>query len=91
MCDHETFESAVEVTRLTAVEGGPVTGFSAAVRVRCTGCGEPFMWVGVPVGASPRQPMSSRDGREMRAPLRPMSSEPGFGEDGPAVSLRVAP
>lgn len=91
-CPHEEFQALVEVARLTKVEGGPVTGFSADVRVFCADCSEPFVWVGVPFGLSPRAPAVSLDGRELRAPLRPASAPPGFGESGPEFRvIRVRP
>lgn len=89
-CPHEDFEAVVSVTRLTDAEGGPVTGFSAEVTVQCAaeGCAEPFVFVGAPTGYSPRQPMTSFDGRTLRAPIRPANAPEGWGERGPAVGLR---
>jgi len=66
-CPHEDFAAVVEVNRLTKVEGGPVTGYSAEITVRCADCDEPFRWIGCPAGLSPRQPMVSPDEATLRA------------------------
>lgn len=86
-CQHEAFEATVEVNRLMKASDGPVTGYSASVTIWCADCREPFQWIGVPIGLSPRSPAVSLDGRELRAPLRPASARPGFGEDGPSFHL----
>lgn len=88
-CEHPEVEAFVDVVRLTETDDGPVTAFSASVRVYCGSCAEPFVWTGAPVGLSPRQPMTSVDGQELRAPLRPRSAPEGFGETGPGFSVRV--
>jgi hypothetical protein len=86
-CAHETVEASVEFTRLTLVEDGPVVGYQSSIHVACKGCKEPFEWIGLPVGLSPRLPMVSVDGLELRAPLRPVSSPPGFGEAGAGFTV----
>ena len=64
--------------------------FSADVIVECTACSERFVFVGsLDVGVSPREPMVSADRRELRAPIRPASAPPGWGEGGASVTLRV--
>lgn len=88
-CPHGTFEAIVAVNRITAVEGGPATSFNADIRVECADCGEPFRWVGVPAGMSPAQPMVSVDETELRAPLRPASSDPDFGLGIPGFAVQV--
>ena len=90
-CPHENFEAAVEVSRITRDEGGPVVAYSAAVTVRCAApsCGETFRWVGVPAGLSPGHPTVSVDGRELRAPLRPASADPDFGLGIPGFAVRM--
>ena len=86
-CDHENFVADVAVNRLTTDEGGPVTGYSADVRVRCLDCDEPFVFIGVPVGCTPRFPAASLTGDELRAPIRPASAPAGWGEDGPGMVM----
>ena len=56
----------------------------------CVDCDEPFRWIGVPIGLSPRQPMVSVDETELRAPLRPASSDPDFGLGLPGFAVRMA-
>lgn len=87
-CVHLVFEADVVVNRLTAGDPtGPASAFHAEVRVRCADCSEPFQWIGLPIGLSPREATVDVSGRELRAPLRPVSSPPGFGEDGPAFHV----
>lgn len=79
-CPHEDFSATVEINRLTETEGAAVPdAYSAAVRVVCAQCGEPFRWIGVEAGLMPGRPMCSVDETELRAPLRPASSDPDFG------------
>jgi hypothetical protein len=78
-CPHEDFNVYTEINRLADVEGGPVTAFAADIRIDCANCGEPFRWIGVPAGLSPGHPMVSVDETELRAPIRPASSDPDFG------------
>ena len=75
-CEHLEFEARVEVGRLTEGEGGKVTSFSADVRITCTDCGKPFLFVGVPFGLSPNQPTVSVDGQELRCPIIPQGTTP---------------
>jgi hypothetical protein len=88
-CEHPDFAAFVEVARITGQEDGPVIGYSGTVRVDCAVCGEPMQWLGAPVGLSPRQPMTSVDGLELRAPLRPRSAPAGWGEDGPGFHVTI--
>jgi len=72
-CDHLQFESACLVNRLTDEEGGPPTGYTIDVLVRCADCGEPFTFLG-PVGVSTSEPRVSADGLELRAPITPRAA-----------------
>jgi hypothetical protein len=89
-CEHEEFAVFASVGRITDGDGGPVAGFTAEVRVSCDRCREPFRWVGAPAGLSPRQPMVSVDELELRAPIRPASSDPDFGLGIPGFAIRMA-
>ena len=73
-CPHQRFESSVEVSRLSAQEGGPIDRYAADIRISCADCAEQFIFPGVPGGLSPYQPMVSADRTELRAPIRPSSS-----------------
>jgi len=89
-CPHENFAADVEVNRLAGKDGAEITGYAADIRVWCADCDERFRWIGVPAGLSPREPMVSVDETELRAPLRPASSDPDFGLGIPgfAVTMR---
>lgn len=71
-CKHENFKVECNVSRLTEVEGGPVTGYTTDITIHCADCFKPFQWVGVPLGYSPNQPMVNFDATELRAPIKPV-------------------
>ena len=87
-CPHENFAANVEVIRLTNGENGPVHAYSADITVRCADCDEPFRWIGVQAGLRPDRPMCSVDETELRAPLRPASSDPDFGLGIPGFAVQ---
>ena len=74
-CQHLNFRCDASIGRLSAVEGGPVTGYCAYVRVKCIDCGVPFRWVGIAAGNHYAEPRVSIDGIELRAPLEPATHE----------------
>jgi hypothetical protein len=83
-CPHPDFIATVEVGRIAAddehaSDDDPAQAFTADVRVHCASCDEPFRWTGLEVGMSFDHPMVSIDGLELRAPLRPASSDDDFG------------
>lgn len=79
-CPHDDFEAYISVAKVTASETDTTAvGYHADIKVNCADCGEQFRWTGVPAGSSPGQPMCSVDETELRAPLRPASSDPDFG------------
>lgn len=86
-CPHENFVAVVKVNRLTA-DNGPVEGYTADIRVNCADCGEPFRWIGPRAGLSANRPTMSVDETELRAPLRPASTDPDFGL-GPGFAIQV--
>ena len=91
-CPHENFGAAVDITRLTEAEGDTAPGaYSAAIRAWCEDCGEPFRWIGLQAGMHPGRPMVSVDETEMRAPLRPASSDPDFGLGIPGFAVTWEP
>jgi hypothetical protein len=89
-CPHENFAASVEINRLTGEGGGEPGAYSADIRASCADCGEPFRWIGLQAGLMPSRPMVSADETELRAPLRPASSDPDFGLGIPgfAVTMR---
>ncbi|MFI8535391.1 hypothetical protein ACIGMX_34740 [Streptomyces aquilus] len=87
-CPHENFDAYVEVNRLAASDDDPtIVGYAADIKVNCRDCDEPFRWIGVPAGLSPRQPMCSVDETELHAPLRPASADPDFGMGLPGFAI----
>jgi hypothetical protein len=83
-CQHENFHADVKVGRILKADNDKEpSGYMADIRVRCTQCNTPFVFVGVEAGLLFTKPMASPDGQELRAPLRPKNSEilpalPGF-------------
>lgn len=90
-CPHEDFSASVEVDRLTSEDGGPITAYSADIRVSCAQCGEQFRFIGVPAGMRPDRPMVSVDEAELHAPIRPASADPDFGLGIPGFAIRMRP
>jgi hypothetical protein len=88
-CPHEGFDAVVEVNRLTSEPDGPVTAYSADIRIGCAQCGEPFRWTGVQAGLMPDRPMVSVDETQLRAPIRPASADPDFGLGIPGFAVRL--
>lgn len=93
-CAHEDFAAFVEVARIAASDDDPtIVGFAAEVRIHCVQCDEPFRFIGVPAGMLPNRPTCSVDEAELRAPIRPASSDSDFGLGIPgfAVTYREGP
>lgn len=69
----------------------PATGFQLDLRVWCTDCGEPFVFVGdrLPVGMSPAYPTVTPAGTELSAPLRPLLYPEWWGRDRPGWGVRA--
>lgn len=70
-CQHKQFCASVEVGRLSKNENGPITGYTADVRIKCAECGLPFRFIGIECGSSPFAPKVSVDATELRAPIEP--------------------
>ena len=70
-CEHMNFKASVNVGRLSHDDGGPVTGYTADVRVNCAKCGMAFRFIGLPAGNHFAEPRVSMDGTELRAPIEP--------------------
>jgi hypothetical protein len=87
-CPHEDFMAQVNVARLTN-DAGTVQAYTAEITVNCAHCDEPFRWIGAPAGLSPHHPAVSIDETELRAPLRPASSDPDFGLGLPGFAIQV--
>lgn len=70
-CPHMNFVADVRVGRLSDIEGGPITGYTAGVRVKCADCNLPFRFRGLAAGSHYAEPRVSADATELRAPLEP--------------------
>ena len=92
-CPHLDFLAEVDVTRLqdTSGEDGVTIAYTTSITVICSECGEPFVWMGLPMGDLAGEPAVSVDGRELRAPIRPASAAGGYGLERPGFYLRGQP
>lgn len=68
MCDHKRgpFRSGVTVFYLADIDR-----FMADIRIICDACGEPFRFMGVPLGLNKGGVAMSVDGLELRAAIVP--------------------
>lgn len=66
----------VGVHRLSDVEGGPITGYSAEIRIHCARCSEPFEFQGVEPGVDTQGARCSIDGQELRIAITPRGVKP---------------
>lgn len=88
-CPHMNFDVHAIVNRLSKTEGGPINAYSADIRIACHECGEPFRFIGAPAGLQANRPCVSVDETELRAPIRPASSDPDFGLGIPGFAIRM--
>ncbi len=70
-CEHLNFRCEAKVFRLTDGDDGPVTGYSADIRIKCAGCGLPFRFRGLAAGSHHAEPRVSANALELRAPIEP--------------------
>ncbi len=70
-CEHMNFKTTCKVIRLTDVEGGPVTGYTAEIRIFCADCRMPFQFLGTDIGYSDQIPKTNFAGSELRIPIKP--------------------
>lgn len=71
-CKHENFEAQVDVNRLQHKEGDDSKlRFTADVRIRCTECGVPMRFIGLPAGLDLNGASVSADGCEGRFAIAP--------------------
>ena len=86
-CEHNSFAAHVDVHRLSHVDGGPITGYSAEIHIKCVECGLPFRFLGLPFGSHHAEPRLSADSTELRAPIEPAYAPELLGH--PIVSGRA--
>ena len=65
-CDHKETEATVEVTCLE--DSGK---WAADLKLKCSKCGVPFRFIGVPGGLSFSHPTITIDGQELCMPIEP--------------------
>jgi hypothetical protein len=75
-CPHKNFSANVNVNRLTKTEGGPVTGYTAEITVKCDQCGKPFQFLGLEPGLDTQGARVSLDGLEAVLALTPEGEKP---------------
>lgn len=86
-CQHDDFRCDAAIGRLSQAEGGPITGYTADIKVTCAQCGLPFRFVGLAAGNHYAEPRVSIDGTELRAPIEPATHE----RFAPAASYSMPP
>lgn len=72
-CDHPRHKVETRVAHLTDTEGGPVTGHTVDIKIRCDVCGIYYRFLGLPIGYMPGRPTVNVDGTELRAAIEPAS------------------
>lgn len=78
MCEHKNFVANVNVHRLVSENKTTVVGINADITIKCSDCGQPFEFIGVPAGLSPFHPMVSADSTELRAPIKAATGQLAF-------------
>lgn len=97
LCRHVDQQVWAGVARITDVEPTelqpmpPTVGYQMDIRVWCSDCGEPFVFVGdqLPVGMSPAHPTVDVEGTTLSAPLRPIQYPEWWGLDRTGYQVRV--
>lgn len=88
-CQHPDFNAVVDVNRLSDVEGGPITGMTADLRIACSMCGQRMQFVGpMTVGLLGNQPTVDLMHQELRVPLT-YEGAPEPWNQGPGFTVRV--
>lgn len=77
-CEHKDFAAEVDVHRLE--DSGR---FQADVRIKCTECGLPFRFIGLPAGLDLNGAAVSPDGTEARLAIGPKGEVMNALEGGP--------
>ena len=73
-CKHLNFVTEATISRITeSGDDDTVVGYSADIKINCADCGQAFVFLGMPFGYSPVQPMCSPDRLEARLPLADQS------------------
>lgn len=70
-CEHKNFYADVKVNRIAIDEGGPIERFNADLRIKCTDCGKPFVFIGLGHGVNLDGAACSLDGQEACLAIAP--------------------
>ena len=66
-CEHKNFEANVEINRMV-----DIGKFEANIRIKCTDCGLPFQFIGLPGGLNLEGATTSVDRTEARLAIVPL-------------------
>lgn len=77
-CEHLNFQALVQTHRLRETDDGPITAYSADVRISCSDCGRPFQFLGLPTGIDTQGSCVSVDGLEARLAICPEGEQPSM-------------
>src|SRR5579859_7428730 len=78
-CTHHNFIADAEVARIP--DGPSGLEFMISIKVKCSDCGKPFEWKGLPAGIPRNNPTVSLNRLELRAPIIPhVPAKPTFTE-----------
>ena len=76
-CKHDSFDVHAMVNRIEDIKR-----FHMDIRVKCADCGNPFRFIGLPMGLDFNSPTVEANGQEGRFPIYPAGEEvPGLPDD----------
>lgn len=88
MCNHENVHFDINVDKVHSDKVENKFLYSCLnMKMTCKDCGQPFEFVGLPVGISPYRPTVSLDGLELRQPVVPFGKT--IPKDLPGMIARV--
>ncbi len=70
-CEHNNFSAEVDVNRLEKGNGGPIHRYQADIRIKCTECGVPMRFIGLPAGTDLNGACTSINAEEGRFAIAP--------------------
>lgn len=89
--DHQAYAGVARLARDSSTALPPAIGYQLDLRVWCSDCGEPFVFVGdeLQVGMRPDMPTVDVPGTTLCAPLRPRSTPGDWGRDRPGYTAKI--
>lgn len=90
-CPHLNFDAHVDVHRIqkSEAESDVIVAYNTDIRINCHECGQPFEFLGVPLGMSFYRPTVSIDGKELHVPITIPGERPAEGLAGFSVSQQT--